>query len=106
MLQHNYPGNEWYSDSYNLVEKGETAPQEDAEGDWFSRNWNALFDPAATIGGGVGRAEELAKELAESRAAEDAELMERARLMERKRGGGKTGAPQPPAKAPPGTPKG
>ena len=106
VLQHNYPGDEWYSDSYNLVEKGETAPQEDAEDGWFSRNWNAFFDPAATVGGGGGRAEELAKELAETRAAEDAELMERARSMERERGGGKTGAPEPPAIAPPGTPKG
>ena len=106
VLQHNYPGDEWYSDSYNLVEKGETDPQEDAEDGWFSRNWNALFDPAATIGGGGGRAEELAKELAETRAAEDAELMERARLMERERGGGKNGAPESPAIAPPGTPKG
>ena len=105
VLQHNYPGNEWYSDSYNLVEKGEGAPQEDAEG-WFSRNWNAVFDPAAVIGGGAGRAEELAKELAETRAAEDAELMERARSMERERGGGTDEAPQPPAKSPPGTPGG
>ena len=106
VLQHNYPGNEWYSDSYSLVEKGETAPQEDADSGWFSRNWNALFDPAATIGGGVGRAEELAKELAESRAAEDAELMERAKLMERERDGGKSGALPPPVEAPPATPKG
>ena len=105
VLQHNYPGNEWYVDSYNLVETGETVSQE-REGGWFSRNWNAFFDPAKTVGGGGERAEELAKELAEKRAAEDAALMERARSMERERAGGGSGASEPEGETPPATPKG
>ena len=104
VLQHNYPGNEWYVDSYGLVEKGERGAESDEEG-WLSRNWNALFDPVKTIGGGGGRAEELARELAAKRAAEDEALEERARQMERERGGGSSGAP-PPAGTPPAAPKG
>ena len=105
VLQHNYPGNEWYADSYSLVEKGESGAREDEDG-WFSRNWDAVFDPAKTVGGGGDRAEELAKELIEKRAAEDAALMERARRLEQERGGGTDGAPQPAAEAPAATPKG
>ncbi len=110
VLQHNYPGNEWYVDSYSLVEKGETAPRTDDEG-WFSRNWNDFFDPGKVIGGGGDRAEELAKALLEKRAAEDAELMARAQRLERERTGGGNGAPRPPAETPPAetppaTPKG
>ena len=105
VLQHNYPGNEWYVDSYGLVEKGGSASEDDEE-DWFSRNWNAVFDPVKTIGGGGERAGELAKELAERRAAEDAVLMERARLMEQERAGGSSGAPRPPAETAPAAPKG
>ncbi len=105
VLQHNYPGNEWYADSYNLVEKGETTPQADDE-DWFSRNWGSLFDPGKTVGGGGERAEELAKTLAEERAADDAALMERARRMEQERAGGGSEAPLPPTETPPASPKG
>lgn len=106
VLQHNYPGNEWYVDSYSLVEKGEGG-REDGDEDWFSRNWNAVFDPEKVVGGGGGRAEELAKELAEKRAAEDEALRERARLLERERTGGRSGAPPPPpAQTPPAAPKG
>ncbi len=105
VLQHNYPGNEWYVDSYSLVEKGESG-SEDGDEDWFSRNWDAVFDPEKVIGGGGGRAEELAKELEEKRAAEDEALKERARLMERERTGGTSEAPQQPAQAPPAAPKG
>ena len=105
VLQHNYPGNEWYVDSYSLVEKGGSGSEGDGE-DWFSRNWNAVFDPAKTIGGGGERAEELAKELAAKRAAEDAALMERARQMGQERAGGRNGASQPPAETPPPAPKG
>lgn len=104
VLQHNYPGNEWYVDSYSLVEKGANRPEGGDEG-WFSRNWNAVFDPEKVIGGS-GRAEELAKELAEQRADEDEALRERARLMERERGGGRNGALPPPAGTPPAAPKG
>ena len=100
VLQHNYPGNEWYADSYNLVEKGETVSGVEDKG-WVSRNWNALFDPEKTIGGGSERAEELAKALAEERAAEDKDLMERARRIEQERVGGANGAPQPPTEVPP-----
>ena len=105
VLQHNYPGNEWYVDSYSLVEKGEGGREDGGEG-WFSRNWNAVFDPEKVIGGGGGRAGELAKELAEKRAAEDEALRERARLMERERAGGTGGALPPPAGTPPAAPKG
>ncbi len=105
VLQHNYPGNEWYVDSYGLVEKGQPVAADDGA-DWFSRNWSALFDPEKTIGGGGERAEELAKELAEKRAADDAALEERARELEQERAGGKGGAPQTQAEAPPATPKG
>ena len=105
VLQHNYPGNEWYVDSYSLVEEGKTASDVD-EDDWFSRNWTALFDPAKTIGGGGERAEELAEELAEKRAAEDEALEERARLLERERSGGRNETPRPPAETPPAAPKG
>ncbi len=107
VLQHNYPGNEWYADSYSLVEKGEAAPQADgADGGWFSRNWDAFFDPSKTIGGGSERAEELAKDLAETRAAENAALEERARLLEQQRAAGSKRAPPPPAATPPAKPKG
>ena len=105
VLQHNYPSNEWYVDSYGLVETGGNAPEDDGD-DWFSRNWNAVFDPVKTVGGGGERAEELAKDLAERRAAEDAALMERARLLEQERAGGSSGASQPPAETPPAAPKG
>ncbi len=105
VLQHNYPGNEWYVDSYELVEKGESASQGTGDG-WFSRNWNAVFDPVKSIGGGGERAEELAKRLAEKRAAEDEALKERARAMEQERAGGKGGALPPPAGTPPAAPKG
>ena len=105
ILQHNYPGNEWYTDSYGLLEEGESRSDVDERG-WFSRNWNAFFDPEKTIGGGGERAEELAKELAEQRAAEDAALMERARRLEQERAGGINGAPQPPAETSPAAPKG
>ena len=105
VLQHNYPGNEWYVDSYSLVEKGGSRSESDGE-DWFSRNWNAVFDPEKIVGGGGGRAEELARELAEKRAAEDEALKERARLMERERTGGRSEALQPPARTPPAAPKG
>ena len=112
VLQHNYPGNEWYVDSYNLVEKdGAAAPAEGEGDDWFSRNWGAFFDPPKAIGGGAERAEELAKELAETRAAENAALEERARLLERQRAGGKNETLPPPverapAETPPAAPKG
>ena len=105
VLQHNYPGNEWYVDSYGLVEKGESAAKEEQD-DWFSRNWGSLFDPDKTIGGGGERAEELAKELDEKRAAEDAALMERTLRHEQERAGRKGEAPQAPAEKPPATPKG
>ncbi len=87
VLGHNYPGSDWYRDSYALVETGES-PAGGGEQGWFRRNWNALFDPAASVGGGRERAEELARELAERRAAENAELEERARELERQRAGG------------------
>jgi len=98
VLQHNYPGDGWYADSYSLIEAGETRPQNEGQG-WLSRGWNALFGPPGTIGGGGERAGELARALAERRAAEDAALKERARRLERERGGARSAAPPPPAAA-------
>ncbi len=100
VLQHNYPGDEWYVDSYSLIEAGETRPQDEGK-DWFSRNWGTLFGPVGTIGGGGERAEELARALAEKRAAEDAALKERARRLEQERTGASSEAPPPPSGAPP-----
>lgn len=46
VLGYNYPGSEWYVDTYTLV-TGETVPgakTADGEGKgWFSRTWNSIF---------------------------------------------------------------
>ncbi|MEM6626879.1 MAG: outer membrane protein assembly factor BamD [Pseudomonadota bacterium] len=46
VLGHNYPGSEWYADTYELMtSKGvvpETAPEGD-DGGWFSGMWNSIF---------------------------------------------------------------
>ncbi|WP_207476897.1 outer membrane protein assembly factor BamD [Arenibaculum pallidiluteum] len=41
VLGHNFPGSEWYTDSYALLVDGSVRPP--AERSWFGRAWNALF---------------------------------------------------------------
>ncbi len=42
VLGHNYPGNEWYQDSYGLLTGQNLQPSEDEES-WISRAWSSLF---------------------------------------------------------------
>ena len=46
VLGYNYPGSDWYADSYALMTdrglKPETAPEGDEKG-WFSKMWNRMF---------------------------------------------------------------
>ena len=42
VLGHNYPGNEWYQDSYALLTGQNLRPSED-EGSWISRAWSSIF---------------------------------------------------------------
>ncbi|MEQ9642950.1 MAG: outer membrane protein assembly factor BamD [Alphaproteobacteria bacterium] len=42
VLGHNYPGSDWYRDSYALLTGKGLAP-EDSEGSWISRTWRAVF---------------------------------------------------------------
>ncbi len=42
VLGHNFPGSEWYQDSYSLMTGAQLAPVED-KGSWLSRSWNSVF---------------------------------------------------------------
>jgi len=42
VLGHNYPGSEWYQDSYQLMTGAQLAPVED-KSSWMSRAWNSVF---------------------------------------------------------------
>ncbi len=42
VLGHNFPGSDWYLDSYALL-TGEDLRPEGAEGSWISRTWNSVF---------------------------------------------------------------
>jgi outer membrane protein assembly factor BamD len=42
VLGYNYPGTEWYADSYALLTGIDVMPEEQ-EGSWISRTWNAVF---------------------------------------------------------------
>jgi outer membrane protein assembly factor BamD len=42
VLGYNYPGNEWYQDSYALLGDNKLKPAE-AEGSWISKAWSAVF---------------------------------------------------------------
>lgn len=42
VLGHNYPGSEWYQDSYQLMTGAQVAPLED-KSSWLSRAWNSVF---------------------------------------------------------------
>lgn len=42
VLGHNFPGSDWYQDSYSLMTGAQLAPVED-KGSWLSRTWNSVF---------------------------------------------------------------
>ena len=42
VLGHNYPGSDWYVDSYALMTGARVVPQEN-KGSWISRAWNSVF---------------------------------------------------------------
>jgi outer membrane protein assembly factor BamD len=42
VLGYNYPGSDWYQDSYKLLAQAELKPQED-KGSWISRAWHQVF---------------------------------------------------------------
>lgn len=42
VLGHNYPGSDWYLDSYAML-TGQNLRPEVSEGSWLSRFWNAIF---------------------------------------------------------------
>lgn len=42
VLGHNYPGSEWYSDSYALMTGQKIEPEEN-KGSWISRAWHTVF---------------------------------------------------------------
>ena len=43
VLGHNFPGSQWYQDSYALLTGAQLEPQEDEES-WISRSWGAVSD--------------------------------------------------------------
>ncbi|MCP5433243.1 MAG: outer membrane protein assembly factor BamD [Alphaproteobacteria bacterium] len=42
VLGYNYPGSEWYADSYELLTKSNLRPEENKDS-WISRAWNSVF---------------------------------------------------------------
>lgn len=42
VLGHNFPGSDWYQDSYNLLVKNDLAPKKDKKS-WIEQIWNDLF---------------------------------------------------------------
>jgi outer membrane protein assembly factor BamD len=42
VLGHNFPGSQWYQDSYKLLTKRNLVPKEDDRG-WLSKSWNQVF---------------------------------------------------------------
>lgn len=42
VLGHNFPGSEWYQDSYQLMTGAQLAPVEN-KSSWMSRTWNSVF---------------------------------------------------------------
>ena len=42
VLGHNFPGSEWYSDSYSLITGAKLRPKV-KKGSWISRAWNTVF---------------------------------------------------------------
>lgn len=42
VLGHNFPGSDWYQDTYNLLSEKKLEPDEDQDS-WISRTWNKVF---------------------------------------------------------------
>jgi len=42
VLGHNFPGSEWYTDSYRLMAEGASAPPP-SDGSWLGRLWRSVF---------------------------------------------------------------
>jgi outer membrane protein assembly factor BamD len=42
VLGHNFPGSEWYTDSYALLVDANLRPERN-EKSWLNRAWNSLF---------------------------------------------------------------
>ncbi|WP_123692858.1 outer membrane protein assembly factor BamD [Allostella humosa] len=42
VLGHNFPGSDWYTDSYRMLTGKDLAPKKD-EGSWISRVWGSIF---------------------------------------------------------------
>ncbi len=42
VLGHNYPGSEWYQDSYDILTKRNLVPKRDDQS-WISKAWNTVF---------------------------------------------------------------
>ena len=42
VLGHNFPGSQWYEDSYELLTGKRLTPKE-KEGSWISRAWKSVF---------------------------------------------------------------
>jgi outer membrane protein assembly factor BamD len=42
VLGHNYPGSDWYRDSYALL-TGKGLEPDASEGSWISRTWRTIF---------------------------------------------------------------
>ena len=42
VLGHNFPGSEWYIDSYALLTGIDVRPEDEKRG-WLARSWNAIF---------------------------------------------------------------
>jgi outer membrane protein assembly factor BamD len=43
VLGYNYPGSEWYADSYALLTGVDAMPDEEGDQGWVSRTWDAVF---------------------------------------------------------------
>jgi outer membrane protein assembly factor BamD len=43
VLGYNYPGSEWYADSYALLTGVDVMPDEEVDQGWASRAWDSVF---------------------------------------------------------------
>jgi outer membrane protein assembly factor BamD len=42
VLGHNFPGSDWYADSYYILEGVDLRPER-SEGSWLNRMWKSVF---------------------------------------------------------------